>query len=143
MPLSAVQRAEKLSLTITGQLREIQMNAYATQDRVAKDIHDAYKEQKWVIFRRPAAEIFFSAASSIVILTYSKEIGEIIGRGSSVANGLFVEPASIDVQSKQQQLQTRQSELTTWQQGWSSIMQTHETALQRLQNIESGARNAG
>ncbi len=154
MPSSVVERAEKVLLDISWDLSEIQKHGYQIQDSLAKRTHEGYITQKWVLYRKPFIEGMGLASYIIVAydpskliellkLADKKEVLEIVGRVSGGLTSLLVDPSNVAVQGEIQKLQTGQQELSGFFNHLMGIRQTHEGAIQRLQNMEGANRQAG
>jgi hypothetical protein len=154
MPASVMQRAEKVLMNISDDLRNIQAQAYTSQDRIAKQIHKGYVDQKWVLYRKPAMEALSIGAYLVVAYdpsklmqklgtTDRKEALDFLSRVSGAVTSVAVEPSNISVQANLQRLNLGQAELTNFLNNWPSVIQAHDAALQRLQNVEGTNRQGG
>lgn len=76
-------------------------------------------------------------------LTDEKQALDLVSRATAALTSVAVEPSSVSVQASLQKLQAGQGELTTFHNSLQSMMQTHDAALQRLQNMEGANRQAG
>lgn len=149
-----MQRAETVLLNISADLRTIQSQAYALQDSIAQKTHDGFVDQKWVLYRKPFLEAFSMGAYTFVAinpaglkaalnLTDDKQVLDLVSKATAALTSVAVEPSSVSVQASMQKLQAGQAELTTFHNSLQSMMQTHDAALQRLQNMEGANRQAG
>ncbi len=186
MPIPAAQRAEKILLNISHELRNIQLDAYNGQDRTAQAIHKTYQSHAGNLYQKSGLE-FLSLVGSLAIpylasrqitslsaniqnyqllerndqikptvankfikelnseiqkiSENTKQTQEYMGKAIGVVSSLM-DPSNMKSQTDAQRLATAQSELGTLHQALQSAIQTHEAALQRLQNIENSTRNA-
>lgn len=154
MPASVMQRAEAVMLNISADLRTIQSQAYALQDNLAQKTHDGFMSQRWVLLRKPVLEACSIGAYAFVAinpqklqdalkLTDKKEALDLVSKATTAFTSVAVEPSSVSVQASMQKLQAGQTELTTFHNSLQSMMQTHDAALQRLQNMEGANRQTG
>ena len=154
MPAPVMQRAEQVLNNISYTLRNIQSETYATQDRIAEKTQEVYSNQKWVLYRKPLMETLSLVTYAIVAYnpnqlmkalrtTNREEALNFLSRSTGAISSLSVEPASVSAQATLQKLQSGQTEITTLHQSLQSMIQTHDAAIQRLQNMEGAARQAG
>ncbi len=186
MPIPAAQRAEKILLSISHELRSIQLDAYNGQDRTAQAIHKTYQSHAGNLYQKSGLELLNLVGSLAIPYLASRQIAslsatiqdyqlwarndlmkptdankfikelnsdiqnisenakqtqEYMGKAVGVASSLM-DPSNMKSQTDAQRLQTAQSELGTLHQALQSAIQTHEAALQRLQNVENSTRNA-
>ena len=169
MPASATQRAESVLNEISYALRNIQSNVYEAQDRIAKQTQEIYGKQKEVLAQKPAADIFaqlvhaganwlipaesFRLSHEIPDLTpkeYGQELDknkkahiDILDRSIAVVSSALLDPAKNAADAELQKLTVGQQETSTLQNSLQTMIQTHDAAIQRLQNMEAAARQAG
>lgn len=165
MPMSVIQRAEKIMLNISSDLRSFQSEAYAMQDRTAQKTKDVYSSQAGLMHRKAFIEGLNLAGSVVVLVYYQKQIQalgpqasesvrqgltntqnhgiEFLQKAASFFSSLLVESPKISNDAESQKLGLQQQENSSLQSGWQNAIQTHESALQRLQNIESNTKAAG
>ncbi len=152
MPAQVTVRAERVLMNISTLLRTVQSETYASQDRLAGLTDEAYKNHKWVLMRKPIGDTLSMAAYAITALNPSlvpllgqlpsEAALKIVSTTTGAATSLFSEPASAGSQAELQKLQAAQSEIASLHSSLQSMIQTHEAALQRLQNMEGANRQA-
>ena len=154
MPASVMQRAEKVLIDISYDLRNIQSEAYKTQDRVANQIHEGYKDKKWVLYRKPVLDSL-SLGTRIVANYNPAKIMQALGttdrtealtllkNSLDILTSIPVDGSNVAVDANLDKLKSSQGELATFHQSMQSMIQTLDTALQRLQNMEGANRQAG
>lgn len=154
MPASVMQRAEAVMINIAGDLRRIQSHAYDLQDTMAQKTHDGFLSQKNNLLMKTGLQGASLAARVWVVknpgivkrfvhINKDKEAIDLISNGMNALSTLAVEPSSVSIQANMQKLQAGQTELATFHSSLQSMMQTHDAALQRLQNMEGANRQAG
>ena len=170
MPASVTQRAEQVLNSISYALRDIQSQAYDTQDRVAKQTQEVYRTQKQILCKKPAVDIFSLATRALVgwfapaesMRSFSPPIPnltpkqhaqelaktkqahiDLFERCIGAASSSWLDPSNTAAQAEIQKLQAGQAEISTLQTGLQTMIQTHDAAIQRLQNMEAAARQAG
>lgn len=167
--MQVAQRAEEVFLKISSHLGNLQRESLSLQDRLAKKTKALYQRQAAILFGKSLVEGLSLVGSVAVFSHYQKKIDQLnqnqtqplykelkkklektqeqmvgaVTRGGTMLSAL-TEPVKIFLSDIPSQATTiTQQENSTFQGSLSSIIQTHETALQRLQNIESSAKAAG
>lgn len=166
MPMSVIQRAEKILLNISSDLKALQQELYPVQDRGIEKTQKVFTQQSHILFRKPLIEglglfasigaasapyllgrVNYSWANNALQYLQTKEnqtlLQEWINKGTAFSASAFVEPSKVRSDAELQRLNQQQQECSNLQSSLQSMIQTHETALQRLQNIESTAKSAG
>jgi len=154
MPASVMQRAEKVLLEISADLRTIQSQAYDLQDALAKKTNDGYSSQRNNLLIKTvlqgsslAARVWVvgnpTTVKRLIRINEDKEAIDLVSNSMNALTTLLTEPSGVMLQSNMQKLQSNQAELTTFHNSLQSMMQTHDAALQRLQNMEGANRQAG
>jgi len=145
MPMPALQRAEKLLLKISADLRTVQMQAYQMQDDLAQRVHQKYCRLTEVSKENPDLEKGRFLLKLTSFVTSDETVKKLTLEGADAWAGVQknqrVETPQTQVQGELTKLQTDQGQISGLLEGFRSMMQTHEAALQRLQQIESSAKN--
>ncbi|MGH2611807.1 MAG: hypothetical protein ACRDFB_02010 [Rhabdochlamydiaceae bacterium] len=167
MPASVMHRAENVLNNISNTLRTVQSEMYALQDRIAEQIHQAYLNQNKVSLRKPVMELLSLATYCVAaydpagLTTHLTKTLNLMGqdkKGNSIplkektldlvsrftgsVSSMLVEPSQVSTQENLQKLQSNQGEISTLHQSLQTMIQTHDTALQRLQNMEGANRQS-
>lgn len=151
MPASVMQRAETVLLNISSDLRTLQNQAFEIQDHLARRTNDTFIKQKSLSHKKFAMEVISLAGNSYVAinpakvmqimrLNEKKDAQDIVGKLTGAISSIAFEPANLSIQADAEKLKTGQQELSAFFNSLSGIIQTHDTALQRLQNMEGANR---
>jgi hypothetical protein len=170
MSRSVIERAERVLNDISYALRDIQSDVYKAQDRIAKKTQEVYGSQKDILAKKPfmdicaqlahagagwfiPAECFRSLSHEIPNLSpeeHGKELAknkrdhlDILDRSIAVISSAWLDPEKSGTDAELQKLNAGQSETSTLQNSLQTMIQTHDAAIQRLQNMEASARQAG
>jgi hypothetical protein len=146
MPMPAIQRAEKLLLKISADIRTMQMQTYELQDKLAQKIHQKYCRLTDIVKENPTLQessLVYKALSFVV--TNDETRRKLFQEGADTFIGVQrthrMDAPKTQTEGKLGSLQSQQGQLASLNDGFRSIMQTHDTALQRLQQIEGSAKN--
>lgn len=154
MPLPVNQRAEKVLLEISSDLRQIQSQLFAAQDATAAKVNEGFQDHRRIALRKPVMEIATAALYVWVAKDPSKLMAalrmqdpksalEFLTKISTAVNSLASDPSNMSAQANMQRLQSAHTEISSIQSSLVNAMQTHDAALQRLMNMEGANRQAG
>ncbi|MGR3974028.1 MAG: hypothetical protein QRY72_05635 [Candidatus Rhabdochlamydia sp.] len=150
MPMSAIQRAEKILLNICFDLRILQVNSLSVQSKLAKDTQSVFEskishsKQKVGIDLLTLVGLVAGAWNSdklekcnINFTTYQT----LVNHASNGINGLYTHPQELSHDMNMSKVSAQSDENRTWTSGVQSILQTYERALDQLHNIENNVRS--
>lgn len=146
MPMPAIQRAEKLLLKISADASDIKMKIYDMQDALAKKVNQTFCRLVEINKKVPDLEgSKFAGNLFNQFAKYGEGTQNLVQRGIDIL-ALSQRTQQIDTpktqtDAEQQLLNIQKDQITNLQQGIQSIAQTNDAALQRLQQIESSAKN--
>lgn len=164
MPSQVNLRAEQVLLKISGDLRDIQMQAFSLQDKLAEKINIGYNDSWKNAIKKPGLDILGSAVIFWVSrnpTNLMKALGiaaqadpqeqekakaraiDFLNTGLNHAISLATGPFGVSTSASLQKNDAQKNELLTVNQLLTSAIQTHEQALQRLQGQEGANRQAG
>jgi hypothetical protein len=164
MPSQVNLRAEQVLLKISGDLRDIQMQAFSLQDKLAEKINIGYNDSWKNAIKKPGLDILGSAvifwfsrnptnlmqALNIAVQVDPQEQEkakaraiDFLNTGLNHATSLLTGPSGVSTSASLQKYDAQKNELLTVNQLLTSAIQTHEQAVQRLQGQEGANRQAG
>ncbi|CAM0117255.1 hypothetical protein [Rhabdochlamydiaceae symbiont of Dictyostelium giganteum] len=146
MPMSAIQRAEKVLLNICFDLRKIQVNSLEFQSKINKDTQTVYSQKIHHARVKTGIDIFTLAAGMSSLAQKAEWIpyavpSEAIQPTTNMINGFWAQPKDISHDMEMHKFNAQAQENTTWTSGIGSILQTYERALEQLRSVENNIRS--
>jgi len=143
--MKVMQRAEKVFLELGQRVSELRDQTYVQQERLAKEVVDVYHKQTNAQRYLPQVEAMKAVSLASTAIRFDEATAKVFNQGIEAAAGAsrtsLVDLPGTAAQSELSLLQSQQGAAGGAQQALQSAAQTVDTTLQRLQQIESSAKN--
>ena len=144
MPVQGTKRAENLLLKISANLSTLRLQGYEMQESLAKRVDEQFQKRPDILHKKAETNIYKLAGQGIIAAFTDKDKQAAFNALKDVTLGYRDTQSEVlenAVSAASTSLRTQQEQLTSIMQAFQSAAQNLETALQRLQQIETGARN--